>query len=140
MDGIRRELISYEINRSSCSSYLRRARTDLCYATRIWRVEGLVGVSGRKMEAGETPQQALKREIREELDAEIEVGELLRTIDYDYPAFHLTMHCFKCTLDSAVTLLEHEAAKWLAPSELHSVRWLPADEDIIQDLSKCVNK
>ena len=95
---------------------------------------------GGKIEAGETPQQALHREIREELDAEIEVGALLHTIDYDYPTFHLTMHCFKCTLDSAVTLLEHEAAKWLAPSELHSVRWLPADEDIIQDLSKCVNK
>ena len=90
---------------------------------------------GGKIEAGETPQQALKREIHEELDAEIEVVELLRTIDYDYPAFHLTMHCFKCTLDSAVTLLEHEAAKWLAPSELHSVRWLPADEQIIDILS-----
>jgi 8-oxo-dGTP diphosphatase len=91
---------------------------------------------GGKMEAGETPQQALKREIREELDAEIEVGELLRTIDYDYPTFHLTMRCFKCKLsESHVTLLEHEAAKWLAPSELHSVRWLPADEQIIDILS-----
>ena len=89
---------------------------------------------GGKMESGETPQQALKREIREELDAEIEVGELLRTIDYDYPAFHLTMHCFKCTLDSAVTLLEHEAAKWLAPKNLDSVKWLPADEEIINEL------
>ena len=91
---------------------------------------------GGKMETGETPQQALKREIREELDAEIEVGELLRTIDYDYPTFHLTMRCFKCKLsESHVTLLEHEAAKWLAPSELHSVRWLPADEQIIDILS-----
>lgn len=90
---------------------------------------------GGKIEAGETPQQALKREIREELDAEIEVGELLQTIDYDYPTFHLTMHCFKCTLDSAVTLLEHEAARWLNPGELHSVRWLPADEQIIDILS-----
>ena len=88
------------------------------------------------MEAGETPQQALRREIHEELDAEIEVGELLRTIDYDYPKFHLTMHCFKCTLDSAVTLLEHEAAKWLAPSELQTVKWLPADEEIINELKQ----
>lgn len=100
---------------------------------------------GGKMESGETPQQALRREIHEELDAEIEVGELLRTIDYDYPQFHLTMHCFKCRLkeqspmaneQSSFTLLEHEAAKWLAPNELQSVQWLPADEDLIAELSR----
>ena len=91
---------------------------------------------GGKIEVGETPQHALKREIREELAAEIEVGKLLRTIDYDYPKFHLTMHCFKCRLMGGVTLKEHEAAKWLAPSELHTVRWLPADEEIIEILSK----
>ena len=91
---------------------------------------------GGKMEAGETPQQALRREIHEELDAEIEIGPLLRTIDYDYSDFHLTMHCFRCTLATdRLTLLEHEAAKWLAPSELDSVRWLPADEQIIDILS-----
>ena len=89
---------------------------------------------GGKMEAGETPEQALRREIHEELAAEIEVGELLRSIDYDYPDFHLTMHCFMCRLEGRVTLLEHEAAKWLAPSELDSVRWLPADEEIIEKL------
>ena len=88
------------------------------------------------METGETPQQALKLEIHEELDAEIEVGELLRTIDYDYPNFHLTMHCFLCRLDGEVKLLEHEAAKWLAPDELHSVNWLPADKAIIEELKK----
>ena len=89
---------------------------------------------GGKVENGEKREQALKREIREELDAEIEVGELLRTIDYDYPAFHLTMHCFKCTLDSDVTLKEHEAAKWLKQEELNTVQWLPADEEIIEEL------
>ena len=89
---------------------------------------------GGKMEVGETPQQALKREIREELEAEIEVGELMRTIDYDYPKFHLTMHCFKCRLMGGVTLLEHEAAKWLALKDLQSVHWLPADEDFIKEL------
>lgn len=90
---------------------------------------------GGKMEAGETPQEALKREIREELEAEIEVGELMRTIDYDYPKFHLTMHCFKCRLSVRVySLQEHEAAKWLAPSELNSVKWLPADEEFVNEL------
>ena len=95
---------------------------------------------GGKMETGETPQQALKREIHEELDAEIEVGELLRTIDYDYPNFHLTMHCFRCRLMGGVTLKEHEAAKWLQPEELNSVNWLPADEEIIEDLKNGCNK
>ena len=91
---------------------------------------------GGKIEADETPQKALKREIREELAAEIEVGELMKTIDYDYPAFHLTMHCFKCRLMGGLTLKEHEAAKWLASSELTSVRWLPADNDFIKEMSK----
>ena len=90
---------------------------------------------GGKIEAGESREQALQREIREELAAEIEVGKQLRTIDYDYPAFHLTMHCFLCRLTGSVTLLEHEAAKWLTPSELNSVNWLPADEDFINEMS-----
>ena len=89
---------------------------------------------GGKMEAGESREQALQREIREELAAEIEVGELLRTIDYDYPVFHLTMHCFLCRLIGNVTLLEHEAARWLAPDELNSVSWLPADIELIDAL------
>ena len=89
---------------------------------------------GGKMETGETPQQALHREIHEELDTDIQIGELIRTIEYDYPSFHLTMHCYHCHLTGAVTLLEHESAKWLARDELSSVRWLPADEGIIEDL------
>ena len=95
---------------------------------------------GGKMEAGEGPEEALVREIREELSAEISVDRFLRTVEFDYPSFHLTMHCFKCRLsNNHLTLLEHEAAKWLTPSTLRSVRWLPADEEIIQDLSKCEN-
>ena len=91
---------------------------------------------GGKMEAGETPQQALKREIHEELDAEIEVGELLRTIDYDYPAFHLTMHCYMCTLaQDAMHLNEHESARWLGRSDLRDVKWLPADEALLPLIS-----
>ena len=89
---------------------------------------------GGKMEAGESPEQALCREIREELDAEIEVGGLLRTIDYDYPQFHLTMYCFRCALAGAVTLREHEAARWLNPKDLQTVRWLPADEEFVKEL------
>ena len=89
---------------------------------------------GGKIESGESPEEALRREIREELDAEVRVGELLRTVDYDYPAFHLTMHCFRCVLDGVYILKEHEAARWLRPSELRSVRWLPADEEIIAAL------
>lgn len=87
---------------------------------------------GGKMEPGETPQQALKREIREELATEIEVGALIQTVEYDYPKFHLTMHCYVCSVVSgSLQLLEHEAAKWLAKSELDSVDWLPADKVII---------
>lgn len=87
---------------------------------------------GGKMEAGETPGEALKREIREELSAEISVGRLLTTVEYDYPKFHLTMHCYLCTLRSGLTLLEHEAARWLSSaSELHSIKWLPADEGVV---------
>lgn len=91
---------------------------------------------GGKMEAGERPQEALIREIREELDAEIEVGELLETVEWDYPNFHLTMHCFICTLLSdSLHLNEHEAAAWLTKETLDSVKWLPADEGILEKIS-----
>ena len=90
---------------------------------------------GGKMEVGETPEEALKREIREELSAEISVGELLTTVEYDYPKFHLTMHCFLCTLvGEALHLNEHEAARWLTKDELDTVKWLPADEEVIDDV------
>jgi len=87
---------------------------------------------GGKIEAGECPKDALVREIREELDAEIEVGELLETVEWDYPDFHLTMHCFICSpLSESMHLNEHEAAAWLTHETLGSVKWLPADEGIL---------
>ena len=92
---------------------------------------------GGKMEVGETPEEALKREIREELSAEISVGELLTTVEYDYPKFHLTMHCFLCTLvGEALHLNEHEAARWLTKEELDTVKWLPADEIVIDKMKE----
>ena len=91
---------------------------------------------GGKIESGERPQEALVREIQEELDAEIEVGDLLETVEWDYPDFHLTMHCFLCSLLSdSFHLNEHEAAAWLTPEDLHSVRWLPADEGLVDRIS-----
>lgn len=87
---------------------------------------------GGKIESGECPKEALVREIREELDAEIEVGELLETVEWDYPDFHLTMHCFICSLVSeSMHLNEHEAASWLTRDTLRSVNWLPADEGLL---------
>ena len=89
------------------------------------------------MEAGETPEEALVREIREELSAEISVDEFLCTVEYDYPAFHLIMHCYLCSLAAdALHLNEHEAAKWLAKDELDSVKWLPADLVVTEALKK----
>ena len=91
---------------------------------------------GGKMEAGESPELALKREIREELDAEIEVKELLEIVEWDYPNFHLTMHCFICSLLSeSIHLNEHEAATWLTHETLRSVKWLPADEILLDKIA-----
>ena len=92
---------------------------------------------GGKMETGESPQEALQREIKEELATEIEVGELVTTVEYDYPKFHLTMHCFVCRIKTGqLTLTEHEAAKWLTMETIDTVKWLPADKEVVDILKR----
>lgn len=91
---------------------------------------------GGKVEAGESPEEALCREIREELEVEVNVGDLIDTIEYDYPAFHLSMKCYVCTIaGGSPHLLEHEAARWLSADQLDSVAWLPADITLIPKIA-----
>lgn len=92
---------------------------------------------GGKIESGETPQQALIREIQEELDTEIEAGKLIDIVEYDYPTFHLKMHCFWARIRKGDLILkEHEASKWLTKETIHSVDWLPADLDLIDKIEE----
>lgn len=94
---------------------------------------------GGKIEDGETPQEALKREIMEELETEIRVGDLIDTIEHDYPTFHLSMDCFWAEIISGdLVLKEHEAAKWLTKDELDSVEWLPADVTLIEKIKTAI--
>ena len=95
---------------------------------------------GGKIEAGESPKEALIREIHEELNTEIDVGELLETVEWDYPNFHLKMHCFICSIKrGSLQLNEHSAAAWLNKAKLWSVNWLPADEGLITRLERILD-
>lgn len=101
--------------------------------------EGMWEFPGGKIEQGETAESALKREIQEELGIDITIDKFLCTTEYDYPSFHLTMHCYLCRVKSGkLELREHKSARWLRTEELDSVEWLPADKDVIETIKQTV--
>ncbi len=114
------------------AAVIRRDNTILATQRGYGPWEGWWEFPGGKIQPGESREQALVREIHEELDTDIAIDRFLTTIDYDYPDFHLTMHCFLCRLrESGFTLNEHHAARWLNAETLPTVQWLPADQDLI---------
>ena len=142
MKKFQRRTRQYENHSRSRSRDLRFHRAqnqDIFHRRGYGEFKGGWEFPGGKIEAGETPQQAVVREIREELDATVRVGDLIDTIEYDYPAFHLSMDCFWCEVASGeLKLLEAEAARWLTKEELDSVQWLPSDVTLIDKIRSCM--
>lgn len=120
------EVVAAIIHKDNCYLATQRGYGDF---------EGMWEFPGGKIEAGESQEEALKREIKEELNVDIEIGMQICTVDYDYPTFHLTMHCYCCNVSNGeIKLLEHKSAKWLTKDELNMVEWLPADIAVISKL------
>lgn len=120
------EVVAAIIHKDNCYLATQRGYGDF---------EGMWEFPGGKIEAGESQEEALKREIKEELNVDIEIGMQICTVDYDYPKFHLTMHCYCCNVSNGeIKLLEHKSAKWLTKDELNMVEWLPADIAVISKL------
>ena len=123
------------------AAIIRKGNTIFATQRGYGEFEGMWEFPGGKIETGEAPEAALTREIREELDVEISVGNLLTTVRYDYPSFRLVMHCYWCHIISGIPqLLEHKSAQWLTASELYAVEWLPADIEVVSLIQETLFK
>ena len=131
------EICGNEKNSTGGSRHSKGWGSDFGDAERTWAIQGKMGIPRGKVEVGETSTAALLREMKEEMDAEVEIGELVHTVEYNYPDFHLSMDCFFCSIHSGQwEMKEHLDARWLKKEELDSVEWLPADVGLIELLKR----